>query len=117
MNAQRTQPEKKTFSLLCINGKPDTASFYEVDGEWIEVFHDMETFIWWDEDEDVERIHGTFEVYHIVHGESGICIGRGFDKEMAIESARVLKRSRGRDGLNLAIKKTIRKYGLSPAFR
>lgn len=107
---------RKIFSLLCPEGDKGKARFQEVDGKWIEVFPELMTFIWSDQDEDVEGIHGPFEVFHVVEGRSGVCIGRGFFEEEAIESARVQERSRGRVGLRVMLEDMILKHGLSPAF-
>ncbi len=109
--------KRKTFSLLCPGGDGGLASFQEVDGKWIEVLPGMMTFIWSDEDEDVYGLDGPFDVFHLVEGRSGVCIGRGLDEAEAIESAEVMNRSRGRDGLSIMIRNAIERYGISPAFR
>ncbi len=108
---------RKTFSLLALNGDSKNASFHEVDGEWIDALTGIEAFIWSDQDEDIEGLNGQFDVFHVVEGRSGLCIGRGLFKEEAIESAKTNTRSRGRKNLDNAIKKTIDDYGLSPAYR
>ncbi len=116
MNTQKTQPKRKTFSLLAVNDDESAATFHEVDGEWIEVITGVETFIWSDQDEDIYGLDGSFDVFHLVEARSGICIGRGLDREMAIESAIRSDIAYGRGGLQRVIQKTIQRYGLSPAF-
>lgn len=96
---------KETYALLSSGKNNRAASFHKVDGSWVEIFPDMDTFIWSD-----------YDVFHVVDGRSGICIGRGFDREMAIESAETNRRSRGRGGVLDAITKTIARYGLSPSY-
>ncbi len=107
---------KRTYTLLSPGKNEKTASFHEVDGSWIEIFPGMDTFVWSDEDQDIEELEAPYDVFHVVDGRSGICIGRGLNREMAIESAEINRRSRGRGGMLDAITKTIARYGLSPSY-
>lgn len=109
--------DRKTFSLLSENGDESIASFHEVDGTWIHPITGVDTFIWSDMDEDICEIHGPFEVFHVVEARSGICIGRGFHEEEAIDSAKCNVRCRGRESLHAKVIETIRRYGMSPAYR
>lgn len=107
---------KGTYALLSSGKNDRAASFHEVDGSWVEVFPGMDTFIWSDEDQDIEELEAPYDVFHVVDGRSGACIGRGLDREMAIESAKTNTRARGRGGMLDSITKTIARYGLSPSY-
>ena len=109
--------EGKTYTLLHPMNDRETAAFHEVPGKWIDVIPGWETFIWSDEDQDLEGLEAPFDVFHLVEARSGRCFGRGFDEEQAIESGKAHIANRGKVNLYIEIQNSISKYGISPAFR
>lgn len=86
------------------------SKFVKLEGEKIDLFPDLDTFMYSDEDQDIEGAHPPFDVYHIVEACSGLAFAHGLFPLEAKQNAK--KKYPPKQ----AIVNAVRKYGLSPAY-
>jgi len=90
----------------------------EVDGERVEVVDWLGTFIYEDEDQDVQGHDGTFPVYNICELRTGYRIAYSVvSKEEAIEKARQALAKRSVGPVLRLLENIFRKQGPSPFYK
>lgn len=97
--------------------KPGKPQWVEVEGEHVLIVPWLQTFTYWEEDQDVEGHDAPFEVHYVVEARSGSALSTAFSKREAVDMAkdrfhRGTKRTAIRKINNL-----IREHGLSPRYK
>lgn len=97
--------------------KPVELQWVEVEGDHVLIVPWLQTFTYWEEDQDAEGHDAPFQLHYVIEARSGSALSTAFSKREAVDLAKKrLNRGTKRTTIR-QINDLIREHGLSPRYK